>query len=68
MEYQKYLEEKNREEQKMINFSSKPPIFYKNIIRIDNPENNIYIREIDSHPDVVIKKGNNYIFKYVKAE
>tara|TARA_B100000700_G_C14788564_1_gene734705 strand:- start:198 stop:881 length:684 start_codon:yes stop_codon:yes gene_type:complete len=66
LEYQKYLEEKNREEQNIINSSNNTSIFNQNITRINNPKSNLSIKEIDNHPDVQIKEGDNYIFKSIK--
>ena len=42
------------------------PISKVTITKINNPQNNHSIMEIDNHPDVLIQRGENYILKYVK--
>lgn len=68
--YKKYLSDKEKEQQ-ILNergINTQNSISNVTINKIDNPQNNHSIMEIDNHPDVVIQQGENYILKHIKKK
>ena len=52
----------------MLDEASLENIHITTFTQISNPQQDLGINDIDSHPDVIIQEGNNYIMKYVKKE
>ena len=73
-EYNNYLSEIDRWnsdkhlEQLKLDASSLENIHITTFTQISNPQEDLRIDNIDSHPNVVIQEGKNYIMKYVKKK